>query len=188
MRIDTRSATSSVEDLPVAGLISTFAWSRQPEMLEKFYEASYRSPEILENICSGYRSNGVAISARRDRGNLDPNIALTEPLDHVDDAVAWHEFAPPSTVAMCRRRRIDVWADDGSFVVDAMFRDNTWEPDGRETVIHEYTMSAVIDASSLTLTGLEATPRVLPYPECPLASMRFNGVSDSMSLTSGRRS
>ena len=39
---------------------------------------------------------------------------------------------------MRRARRIDVWDEDGTLGIDAMFRDSGWDPDGREVVVHEY--------------------------------------------------
>lgn len=159
-----------IEDLPTAGLISTFALSRQPELLEAFYEVSRRPASQVEGVCSGYRPGGLAIRGRQAGINLDQNIAIIDALEDDGDPLAWHQFQAPSEAAMCRRRRLDVWAESDQYVVDAMFRDNTWEPDGQEAIVHEYGLSATIDAEALTLTSLQATPRVLPYPECPLAT------------------
>lgn len=158
-----------IEDLPTAGLISTFALSRRPELLDAFYEISRRPASQIEGVCSGYRSGGLAIRARAAGLNLDQNIAIVAALADDDDPLAWHDLRVPSDVAMCRRRRLDVWAEADHYRVNAMFRDNTWEPDGDESIVHEYELTATVDATTLTLTSLEATPRVLPYPECPMA-------------------
>lgn len=158
-----------IEDLPTAGLISTFAMSRQPELLDAFHEISRRPASQIEGVCSGYRPGGLAIRTRAAGINLDQNVAIVGALADDHDPLAWHDLRAPSDVAMCRRRRLDVWAEDDHYVVDAMFRDNTWEPDGDESIVHEYDLTATIDAATLRLTSLDATPRVLPYPECPMA-------------------
>ncbi|SHN17833.1 DUF2889 domain-containing protein [Cryptosporangium aurantiacum] len=51
-----------------------------------------------------------------------------------------------------------------------MFRDTYADPDGLETVLHEYELSATLDAATLTVQQIEAVPRVLPAPECPWAA------------------
>jgi hypothetical protein len=51
-----------------------------------------------------------------------------------------------------------------------MFRDTHVDPDGRETVLHEYSLTASLDPDSLALSGAEARPRVLPWTECPSAA------------------
>lgn len=41
---------------------------------------------------------------------------------------------------------------------------------GIETVIHEYTLDALISRAELRVLAIEATPRVLPWVECPVAA------------------
>jgi hypothetical protein len=66
-----------------------------------------------------------------------------------------------------RRRRIDVTPGD-PVVVDATFRDTYGAPDG-EGILHEYRVHATVSADGL-LASLSAEPRVLPWPECPVAA------------------
>jgi hypothetical protein len=68
-----------------------------------------------------------------------------------------------------RRRRIDLTVGR-ALTVDAMFRDSHFDGDGNESAVHEYGLRAEIDTETLLLTELEATPRVLPYIECPRAA------------------
>lgn len=159
-----------IEDLPTASLISTFAWSRQPDMVDTFFDDSRRSASQVAGICSGYRPGGIALELRSKGADVSQNVAVTPGLDPAGDPLAWHDLEVPAGAAMCRRRRMDVWGDDGEYRVDAMFRDNSWDPDGREAIVHEYGLTATVDPSTSTLVALEATPRVLPYPECPLAA------------------
>jgi hypothetical protein len=71
--------------------------------------------------------------------------------------------------AMRRRRRIDVYRGESPARVgiDAMFRDTYVRGDGVETIIHEYTLDAVVDAETGIIVESRATPRVLPWQECP---------------------
>jgi hypothetical protein len=73
---------------------------------------------------------------------------------------------PPQ--AMRRRRRIDVFEEGaGRLGIDAMFRDSYVRTDGVETIIHEYTLEAVVDGGTGVIVESRATPRVLPWQECP---------------------
>jgi hypothetical protein len=51
-----------------------------------------------------------------------------------------------------------------------MFRDTYVQADGTETVLHEYGLWAALDPLTLRIKALEATPRVLPWDECPMAA------------------
>ncbi|MEY2571006.1 MAG: hypothetical protein QOE63_1356, partial [Acidimicrobiaceae bacterium] len=76
---------------------------------------------------------------------------------------------PLAPGAMRRRRRIDVWRDD-VVNVDAMFRDTHVTDEGAETVLHEWSVVAVIDPSTWVIDGCDATPHALPWGECPAAA------------------
>ncbi len=84
---------------------------------------------------------------------------------------------------MRRRRRIDVYGigSEGAKVgVDAMFRDTYVRADGAETIIHEYTLAAVVDAGTELILESSAIPRVLPWQECPGAvdsARRISGMT-----------
>jgi Protein of unknown function (DUF2889) len=71
--------------------------------------------------------------------------------------------------AMCRARRIDVWADGTVLHVDAFFQDSSTLPEGGRQSIHEYTLTAQADLEAGTLRAVHPVPRVQPYGECPLA-------------------
>jgi hypothetical protein len=76
---------------------------------------------------------------------------------------------------MRRRRRIDVIAGDPAsqqelLHVDAMFRDSYVTEAGLETVVHEYTFTADVDARTHVVRASEATARALPFAQCPEAA------------------
>jgi hypothetical protein len=92
-----------------------------------------------------------------------------EPLDAGDDLLAWHRLPAIRVLSMRRARRIDVWRSGAQIRVDAMFQDSSTRPEGGRIAVHEYTLTATADLESMTLARVVPVPRVLPYPECPLA-------------------
>jgi hypothetical protein len=120
-------------------------------------------------ICSGLRPGGTAQLAISDGLQDVHAVRQAGALTTGDDLLAWHEFPERPVVCMRRHRRVDVIPDGDALVVDAFFRDSSWEPDGTELALHEYSVSARVDADSLTLADVSARPHVLPFPECQWA-------------------
>jgi hypothetical protein len=85
------------------------------------------------------------------------------------DPLAWHELTVLPVGAMRRRRLIDVRPGD-PWSVQAMFRDTFVDEDGRESILHEYSVSALVDADDHRFLTCAAVPRVLPWAECPVAA------------------
>jgi Protein of unknown function (DUF2889) len=94
------------------------------------------------------------------------------PIVDPDDALGWHEFPGDLGADTMRRwRRHDLWRDEqGQLRTATFFRDSHMAPDGIETIIHEYTVEATIDPTRMIVIDCEATARVLPFVECPLAA------------------
>ena len=71
-------------------------------------------------------------------------------------------------------RRLDALTtkvgDGCGLAIDAMFRDTHVGPDGTETVLHEYSLTASADAGSYEILHCRAEARVLPWVECPAAA------------------
>jgi hypothetical protein len=180
-----------LDDLAGATLIAPFAWSQasddwQARAAERLREHARAEPGArvvgrdMAGICSGFRPGSSALAPD---GSVNigqrHNVASVPPLASPDDAVGWHALASPPAVAMRRARRIDVWIDGPQLVVDAMFRDSCWRPDGVEVAVHEYCLDVTVDVDSGRLRRVHADPRVLPYPECPPAAgnvARLEGV------------
>jgi len=53
--------------------------------------------------------------------------------------------------------------------IDITFQDSATVPAGGRVAIHEYKLAATADPKTMTLLGLKADPRILPYRECPNA-------------------
>jgi len=70
---------------------------------------------------------------------------------------------------MRRQRLLDVLPGE-VITVESLFRDSHLASEGRGTVIHEYEVRARVAAGTWRVLDAVATPRVLPWPECPLAA------------------
>jgi len=172
-----------LDDLPVATLISGYA--PQHARAESHTGADEQPPKPLQktapaglamlqqaDLCAGWKAGGTIMQGFAEN---NPPVVTGPPapsLDDGDDPLAWHELPGPLPVhAMRRRRRIDVLpVDEGAvWEVDAHFRDSYVDDEG-ETVVHEYTVLARVDGATSTVLEAAATPRVLPWFECPEAA------------------
>ena len=126
----------------------------------------------VPDLCAGFQTGGV-IMTEIGRSGVAPHVTGPDApdLDDPGDPWAWHDAPPVPANGMRRRRRIDLTPDPiGTVDIDALFRDSHMTPDGRETVIHEYTVQAKVDAAHTRVLECRATPRVLPWLECPQAA------------------
>jgi hypothetical protein len=140
-----------LDDSPVATLISGHALSASG-VLGVTATSGYLP---VADQCAGFVSAGLLLSSF-EAG--DPAIVTgpTAPvLDDPEDPQAWHPMAPLPVHGIRRRRRFDVTADEcGATVgIDAMFRDTYVRGDGQETIIHEYTLTATVDADTGVILG-----------------------------------
>ncbi|MBX9641815.1 MAG: DUF2889 domain-containing protein [Mycobacteriaceae bacterium] len=155
-----------LDDVPVATLISGHALSAS-NLLGDVAKSGYYLP--VADQCAGFATGGLLMTSF-EAG--DPVIVTGPPapdLDHDGDPWAWHAMSPLPIHGMRRRRRIDVHQGESPSRVgiDAMFRDTYVRSDGVETIIHEYTLDAVVDTETGVIVDSRATPRVLPWQECP---------------------
>lgn len=160
-----------LDDLPVAALISGYAtlYLRGQEMMRNQPAGERRGPRA--DICSGWRSEGVMMQSIEREGAIPVPVGPAAPvLERSDDLLGWHEVPPLAVGAMRRRRLIDVTRTEGGYSVAAMFRDSHVDPEGLETVLHEYTLSMTLDDRGERVLTCSAAPRTLPWPECPAAA------------------
>ncbi|MDE3205041.1 MAG: DUF2889 domain-containing protein [Acidobacteriota bacterium] len=159
-----------LDDLAGSTLIAGFAVMRWRDALPGLAKAMEgRGHRSMLGICSGFRPGASSLLEDGTQSSLAQNVAVVPPLADPDDPIGWHQLDEHPPMAMRRARRIDVWHEDGELRIDAMFRDSCWDPDGTEVAVHEYQVLAAVDRSG-SLTSVEATPRVLPYAECPGAA------------------
>jgi hypothetical protein len=156
-----------LDDVAGCTLIAGFVFIRWMDQLPAFRERMQNGPKHrMQDICSGFRPGSVALFPDGTLSGKPQNVAHPSSLDDPDDPWSWHALDEHPPMAMRRSRRIDVWAEDDVLQIDAMFRDNAWDPDGQESVVHEYHMRGSADRSSGLLRHVSAEPRVLPYNEC----------------------
>lgn len=154
-----------LDELPVASLISGYARLYTGEI-----EQGHPRQALKADICAGWRRDGtMMLSIGRGDGVPLPVGPEANPLELPGDEFSWHRLETLPAGAMRRRRLIDV--NPGAMPhVWAMFRDTHVAPTGAETVLHEYVVEGRVDPASRTLTECAATPRVLPWVECPEAA------------------
>jgi Protein of unknown function (DUF2889) len=180
-----------LDETPASTLVSGFAnlhaTARGVVGADRLRTARPPGPPLqVADLCAGWQAGGVIMRALGS-GTGVPLVtgpeapALTDPGDPLD----WHEAPPIDVDEMRRARRHDLWrGSDGVLHVDAFFRDSHMAPAGLETVVHEYTVVATVSPDASTVLSCEATPRVLPWLECPqavdsarrLAGMRLTGL------------
>ncbi len=157
-----------LDELPVAALISGFGLMYSGALADHRLDGGSMKPDI----CSGWASDGVMMTSITATGFMPvPQGPEAPSLQPLDDPLAWHPFEPLAPGRMRRCRMIDVHVAD-TLVVSALFRDTyrgAADADV-ESVLHEYAVTAEIDAESLTVTSCVAEPRVLPWNECPSAA------------------
>lgn len=162
-----------LDDVAGASLVSTWAWSHWTDDWMGKSDAGYDPAEFARvmagkvNICAGFIAGGTAASAggnHRASGGA-PTCGLRNPAD----PDGWHAFGDQSDVGFRRARRIDVWPEDGTIIIDAAFQDSASTPEGIRQVVHEYSLSVRLDSASLRVDAVSATPHVLPYKECVAA-------------------
>ncbi len=128
----------------------------------------------MAGVCAGWAVGSSMLQAAERDGRAPiilgpPAPELAPKLADGGDPWGWHDLPPRRPGTIRRRRRTDVGPPEaGRRAVDAMFRDTYTEPDGSETVVHEYAVRATIDGDRLV--AVDADPRVLPAWECPSAA------------------
>jgi hypothetical protein len=155
-----------LDDVPMAGLINGYGWSRE---LGDDFDLPSGSADRLRDRCAGWVNDGVMLGAMDETGIFPIPLGPDAPdLDDPGDPLAWHAMEPMAPRSVRRRRRLDVIGGD-PLRVDVHFRDSHLAVDAAEDVLHEYTLQATVDPSSLVVLSSEAQARTLPWPECPNA-------------------
>ena len=175
-------------ELPVAALLSgygTLYTGRFPSPMSDEFLAG-----LPVDICAGWASSASMVVRIRDERSIptpggpvspgdgtpddelhDDELHDDELHDDDDDGSVvvvgnWHAMPPLAPDSMRRQRLIErhgtaVWA---------MFRDSYARPDGVVTILHEYSVSAALTDDGSRIASCVATPRVLPWAECPSAA------------------
>ncbi|MFJ4840777.1 DUF2889 domain-containing protein [Streptomyces sp. NPDC088746] len=159
-----------LDDVPGAALVSGYSVGSATEHqnIDVSARSSYRP---RPDQCSGFRSGGTIMIEIGRRGRAPVVTGPPAPsLDNPADPHAWHTLEPLPRHGMRRVRRLDVIPEKAVVTVESYFRDSHVGEDGRESVIHEYEVRAVVEPDSWRVLKASATPRVLPWRECPSAA------------------
>ena len=131
------------------------------------------------DVCAGWAEAGSMMVHIRGQREIPTPDGPEVPADRK----GWHPMPDLAAGALRRQRLIERTGDE----VWAMFRDTYARPDGTTSVLHEYSVEAIVsDDSSDDISGdgngdgggggggrivaCVATPRVLPWGECPQAA------------------
>ncbi len=158
-----------LDELPVAALISGYAALYAGTMPSGSRDRS----AMKSDICSGWRNDGTMMESVHaglgvpvTLGPKTPTLASEQTID----PDGWHHIDALAVGSMRRRRLLDLHLADDTWEIAAMFRDTHVDPDGGETVLHEYSLKATVDATERRFVTCRAVPRVLPWVECPVAA------------------
>ncbi len=153
-----------LDDISGVSLVSGWAWSRWGS--NWIGDADFDNFEsrrlMMANICTGFATGNSALSEATPPDNNPQVLPLPNPLDEQ----SWHALPEISHVGFRRARRIDVWREDDKIQIDVGFQDSASDPDLERVAMHEYHVTAAANDAGV-LTAVEATPHVLPFPECP---------------------
>jgi hypothetical protein len=127
-------------------------------------------PAFKRDLCAGFADGGTIMNDVDATGRPPTVTGPPAPALTTGDELAWHETAPLPPLAMRRSRRMDI-TPGAVASIDVLFRDSHVDDDGRETIVHEYAVSAGVDTAAGVLAWCSATPRVLPWVECPAAAL-----------------
>jgi hypothetical protein len=121
--------------------------------------------------CAGFADGGTIMLQIDDTGRA-PVVTgpLASSLERAGDPLGWHDLPGLPPHAMRRARRTDIVTGPVTRV-DVLFRDSYVRADGVQTVIHEYTVAVEVDTAAGVVLRCEATPRALPWVECPAAAL-----------------
>lgn len=163
-----------LDDLPIATLLAGHAHAaNSPRGLDLAASAAHGEADWVARArdqCAGWADGATIMNEVDTVGRPPLTVGPPAPLLTSDDPWAWHSFRQVLPAHSLRRvRRIDV--QPGELIrVDAMFRDSYQPPDGPETILHEYAVTAAVRSATLRVEECAAQARVLPWPECPMAA------------------
>lgn len=167
-----------MDDFAGASLVAGWIWSQwiddwQSSMRRKATQSTAGNKGRMLNICTGFTEGASSLSEDGSVDHGDQSSTKVGPLANPDDGIGWHGMPEQTGRPQARRaRRIDLWRAEGVIKVDAAFQDSGPNPEGTRTAIHEYRVYAEIDEQSQNLLSLQALPLILPFRECPGASIK----------------
>jgi hypothetical protein len=169
-----------LDDFPVATLVSGHAigagldgpgrTALSLSLAEATGQPRADRPAFRRDLCAGFADGGTIMNDVDATGRPPVVTGPPAPPLATGDHLGWHETGRLGPHAMRRSRRMDV--TPGPLAgIDVLYRDSHVDEGGTETIVHEYTVSATVDTADGVLVRCSATPRVLPWVECPAAAL-----------------
>jgi hypothetical protein len=122
------------------------------------------------DICAGFQANGAMMQIVDRQGWVPMTVGPVATDVTRDDPDGWHALGSLGPSSMRRRRLLEVVPHRDFVRVFAWFRDTFRQPDGTETIVHEYDIEATVEPDGWRIADIAATDHVLPWPECPQAA------------------
>ena len=155
-----------LDELPTAGLVSGYAIAAagMPQLVGS------RSVGERADICAGWSTGGTLLTQEAKLGYLPPPRGPLAPtLESPGDPEAWHPLGPDGPNAMRRWRRIDLWRPQpgGPLAFEAFLRDSHFDPEGVESIVHQFLVTGELDAGIHVFLSCQAEAAVVPSVKCP---------------------
>lgn len=166
-----------LDDFAGASLVARWIWSRWMDNWHESHRSSAARKTAgrggnMMSICTGFAPGASSLNDDGTPNHSDQSATDVGPLENADDPVGWHPMPFQQGPQKRRSRRIDLWREGDLIRIDAGFQDSGSNPQGGRTAIHEYRLYAEADAASGKLISLQALPLILPFRECPGASVK----------------
>lgn len=165
-----------LDDFAGASLVAGWVWSLwQDDWRQDRKAAAPAKPGRggqMVDICTGFAAGASSLEADGSFSQSTQSSTPVGPLVHPEDPAGWHPLPEGNGPTMRRARRLDLWRDNGLIRIDAGFQDSGTTPTGARMAIHEYRVHAEVEPGTMRLVALQALPLILPYRECPGASIK----------------
>jgi Protein of unknown function (DUF2889) len=155
-----------LDDVPGASLISGYA----DTAAGRHETLAAAQLNLRADICAGFQSGGAMLQILERQGWVPMTAGPVAPDVSLDDPDGWPALAAIGPGEVRRRRLLDVSQKGDLVAVFAWFRDTYRQPDGTETIVHEYHVDATVETRHWGIDDIAAVDHVLPWPECPQAA------------------
>lgn len=157
-----------LDDWPGASLVSGYGAQRRSGE-DAVAPVAVHQLESATGVCAGWSPGASMLQLVARSGRVPTPVGPM--LEQERAGLVRDDGLPPLRPgATRRRRRTDVWWDDGRLAFDAHFRDTYGEDEATESVVHEYLVKGEASGPDLVVRDVRVEPRVLPWRECPQAT------------------
>jgi len=168
-----------LDDFAGASLVANWVWARWPQFgaqnaATNLLKTTAGRQGAMVDVCTGFAQGASSLHEDGSVNIRDQSSAEVGPLTNPGDTIGWHAMPSQEGMYARRARRIDLWREDGLIRVDAGFQDSGSAPGHPRAAVHEYRVHAEVDEASGILVTIQALPLILPFRECPGASVKIS--------------